>query len=235
MVLDDRAQGVVGHLGAEAVGTEGPDRVGPVDGLRHPGGLGQVQAPQGRHRPGHLGGEVGGHLGSADAHDVDLALERGEVDPVVEAPPLEGVVELAGAVRRDDHHGRVLGPDGADLGHGHLEVGEHLEEERLELVVGPVDLVDQQHGAGARPQRPQQRSLHQEARVEDLLDSAVVSGRPLRQRPQVQQLAGVVPLVEGLAGVDALVALEADELDAEGRRHRLGHLGLAHSGLTLEQ
>ena len=33
----------------------------------------------------------------------------------------------------------------AELGDRHRRVGEHLEQERLELVVGAVDLVDQQH------------------------------------------------------------------------------------------
>jgi hypothetical protein len=39
----------------------------------------------------------------------------------------------------------VLGADGAELGDGDLEVGEHLEEEGLEALVGAVDLVDEQH------------------------------------------------------------------------------------------
>ena len=46
-------------------------------------------------------------------------------------------------------------------------------------------------------------------------------------RPDVQQLAGVVPLVHRLVGVDALVALQPDQLAAEHRGERLGDLGLA--------
>jgi hypothetical protein len=63
---------------------------------------------------------------------------------VVEATALQGIVDLAGPVRGQDHDRNVLGPDGAELGHGHLEVGEDLEEERLELLVGSVDLVDEE-------------------------------------------------------------------------------------------
>ena len=33
----------------------------------------------------------------------------------------------------------------ADFGDGHLEVGQHFEQEGLERLVGAVDLVDQQH------------------------------------------------------------------------------------------
>ena len=73
----------------------------------------------------------------------------GEVDPVVEAAPLQRVVQLARPVRGDHDRGRLVGGDRPELGHGDREVGEHLEQERLELVVGPVELVDQQHRAGA--------------------------------------------------------------------------------------
>ena len=40
--------------------------------------------------------------------------------------------------------GGIGGPEGPELGNGHRVLGEELEEERLELVVGPVHLVDQQ-------------------------------------------------------------------------------------------
>jgi hypothetical protein len=53
--------------------------------------------------------------------------------------------------------------------------------------------------------------------------------------PDGDELAGVVPLVQGLAGVDPLVALEADQLAAEQARQDLGDLGLADPGLTLQQ
>ena len=52
---------------------------------------------------------------------------------------------------------------------------------------------------------------------------------------QVQELAGVVPVVDGLAGVDALVALQADQLAAGPPAEHLGDLGLADAGLALEQ
>ena len=52
---------------------------------------------------------------------------------------------------------------------------------------------------------------------------------------QVQQLAGVVPVVHGLRGVDALVALQSDQLAAGPAADDLGDLGLADPGFALQQ
>ena len=79
--------------------------------------------------------------------------------------------------------GGVLGRDGADLRDGDLEVGEHLEQERLELVVGPVDLVDQQHRPVAGAHRLEQRPLEQELRAEQLVDRLVVGESGARTGP----------------------------------------------------
>ena len=51
----------------------------------------------------------------------------------------------------------------------------------------------------------------------------------------MQQLAGVVPLVDGLRDVDALVALEPDELAAGPARQHLRDLGLPDAGFAFEQ
>ena len=50
-----------------------------------------------------------------------------------------------------------------------------------------------------------------------------------------QELLLVVPLVERLGLVEALVALEADEAGAGHLGHRLGQLGLAGAGRTLDE
>ena len=57
---------------------------------------------------------------------------------------------------------------------------EDLEQERLELVVRAIELVDEQHGAGARPDRPQRR-LDQEL-------GAVQVDRPAALRARREQL-----------------------------------------------
>ena len=128
----------------------------------------------------------------------------------------------------------------AELGDGDRVVGEDLEQERLELVVGPVDLVDEQHRWRDAPERfgfvadrPQQRPPHEEAlRVELVFDDLTAARF---DRPQVQQLARVVPLVDGLRGIDALVALEPNELAARPARQHLGHFGLADARLAFEE
>ena len=59
--------------------------------------------------------------------------------------------------------------DRADLGDRDLEVREHLEKEGLELLVGPVDLVDQQHDRPVAVDRLEQRPADQELGAEELL------------------------------------------------------------------
>ena len=51
----------------------------------------------------------------------------------------------------------------------------------------------------------------------------------------MQELAHVVPVVERAAGVDALVALQADAVAAEEARQHVADLGLADAGHPLEQ
>ena len=71
------------------------------------------------------------------------------------------------------------------------EVGQELEQEGLELVVGAVDLVDQQHRRAALVlQRLQQRPPYQEFRAEQFARPAPGLGRPDRE-----QLALVVPVI----------------------------------------
>jgi hypothetical protein len=123
-------------------------------------------------------------------------------------------------------------------------VGQDLEQERLELVVGPVDLVDEEDGRRVPPvvDGPQERPADEEPLgvqlvLEILLgDTPTPGSGPGRlDGPQVEELAGVVPLVDGLGGVDALVALQAQELAARPAGEDLGDLGLADAGLALEE
>ena len=51
----------------------------------------------------------------------------------------------------------------------------------------------------------------------------------------MEQLAGVVPLVDGVRDVEAFVALQPDQARAGRDRERLRGLGLADAGLALEQ
>ena len=79
-------------------------------------------------------------------------------------------------------------------------------------------------------ERLQQRPAQQEAAREQLaLVDAALGGA------QREQLARVVPVVERLVDVDALVALQADEARAGRAGERLGHLRLAHARLALDE
>src|SRR5690606_32484830 len=129
--------------------------------------------------------------------------------------------------------------DGAELGDRDLPGREDLEEEGLELVVGPVDLVDEQDDRRV-PQRLEDRAGQEEPLVEELaLDLVQVRTAPLAggrlDGAQVQDLAGEVPVVERLGGIDALVALQPDERQVEGLGQRLRERRLTGAGLTLHE
>ena len=51
----------------------------------------------------------------------------------------------------------------------------------------------------------------------------------------MEQLTGVVPLVDGVRHVEPLVALQADQPSAARRRQSLGRFGLADPGLAFQQ
>ena len=105
--------------------------------------------------------------------------------------------------------------DPPELGDRDLEVAQQLEQHRLELLVGLVDLVDQQHDRLGRGDRLQQRAREQELLAEDVvLDGLPAGALGLGLDPQ--QLLAVVPLVQRLGLVEALVALQAHELAAAG-------------------
>ena len=81
---------------------------------------------------------------------------------MVEAAPLQRVVQLTRAVRGDHDERPPLGRDRPELGDRHLEVGQELEQEGLELVVGAVDLVDQEHHRLVGLERFEQRPPQEE-------------------------------------------------------------------------
>ena len=91
-----------------------------------------------------------------------LALGGRIVDPVIDAAAPQRLVQLARAVRGEDDDRPLGRAQRAALGDRDLEVGEELEQEGLELVVGAVDLVDQQHASVGLAQRREHRPLDQE-------------------------------------------------------------------------
>ena len=152
-------------------------------------------------------------------------------DPVEERAPLERVVQLSGAIR-GQHDGRpATCLDRPELGDGDLEVREDLQQERLELLVGPVHLVDQQDDLLVGVDGLEQRPPDEELRAEEL----VLGDGSLLRRSDVEQLARVVPLVHRVRDVEPLVALEPDQPRGKRCSERLRSLRLPHSRLPLEQ
>ena len=72
----------------------------------------------------------------------------------VQAAALQRVAQVAHVVGGQDHDRRHLRLDRADLRDRDLVVGQDFQQERLELLVRLVDLVDQQHGAAVAAAAP---------------------------------------------------------------------------------
>ena len=180
-----------------------------------PGGLARSRSASRAIPPGHLPGQWlrrGGYPAADDRRD---PFGVRVLDPVVEAAPLQRVVQVPGPVGGEHHDRRHRGPPGAELGDRDRRLGEQLEQERLELVVTPVHLVDEQYGGprAGMVQRGQQRPGQQvvgaeQVRVAERLAAGL--GQPDRE-----QLARVVPLVQGLGRGQALVALQPDQRRVE--------------------
>ena len=169
----------------------------------------------------------------------ELALGGWIVDPVVEAAALQRVVDFPSPVRGDDHDRRLFGLDRADLGDRDLEVRQHLEQIGLERLVGAIELVDQQNRrprALLRLERLQERPVDQEALGEDVLGQRLAIAHALRLgHPDLEHLAGVVPLVDRRAHVQPLVALQPHEAPVQRLGQNLADLGLADARLALQE
>ena len=93
---------------------------------------------------------------------------------------------------------------------------QHLQQQPLDLDVGLVGLVDEQHGRVGAPDGGQQRPGEQELLAEDVVvDGVPVGAAGALRRLDPQQLLLVVPLVQRPRLVEPLVALQPDQL---GRR-----------------
>ncbi len=243
VVLDDDAQGLLDELARERRCAEGDKRLRPVEGLADARGLAQVEPAQLLDLLHELTGEGLAHAGRLEPDDLELGLGVGVVELQVQTAALERLGELARAVAGEDDERRAFGAQGADLRDRNLEVAQELEQEGLELLVGAVDLVEQQDRPALGPDRLKDRPLDQERlREEDVLlvaqrrrGLAQILRRPdqladlLAQDLSVEELLAVLPLVQRLGLVEALVALQADQRAVERTGERLGELGLADS------
>ena len=127
---------------------------------------------------------------------------------------------------------------GAEFGDRDLEVAEDFQEIRLERLVGAVEFVDQEHRRTAHVglQRLQQRALDQISLGKDVAGELVAVGIAGGFREANRDhLRRAVPLVDRRGDVEALIALQPDQLAAERRRQHFRDLGLADAGLAFEE
>src|SRR5436305_15200947 len=96
------------------------------------------------------------------ADDLELVLELRVVEPEIESPPLQRLSQLARVVGGEQHDRLCSRLDPAELRDADLKVAQELEQHRLELLVGLVDLVDQQDDRLRARDRSHQWPLKQE-------------------------------------------------------------------------
>ena len=224
--------------GSSATTSSSDKAAGPIERLGDAGRFEQILLAQRLHETHHLLGKFFADARQFGAHDGELALGARIADPVIETAPLERVMHFAGAVRGDDHDGRMCGLHRAHFRDGDLKIAQHFEQERLECLVGAVDLVDQQHrrAGGVGLERLKERPLDQKALGEHVVfePGAVVLAFGLGDADG-DHLCGVIPFIDRSGDVEPLVALQPDQAAAERRGQHLGDLGLADAGLAFEE
>src|SRR4051794_27593766 len=238
LVLEQDLHRGGGLLRVDVLDAEQHQRAGPVERLGDGRRLLQFELTNRPHDAGDLVGELLADVGHLREHDLLLALEIGVVDVEVEAAALERLRQFTRVVGREEHERDLCRLHRAELGHGHLVVRQHLEQQRLGLDLDAVDLVDQQHDGVFAPNRFEQRTGQQELLTEDVLFDveplrALALGDALRL--DAQELLLVVPLVQRLGLVESLVALETDEPSTGHLGDGLGELRLARPGRALDQ
>ena len=125
-----------------------------------------------------------------------------------------------------------------EFGDGDLELREQFEQIAFELLVGAIDLVDQQDG---RPQPRRVDCLQQRALDEEGVAVQLSPGRgPVQitgrlENAQFDELPCVVPLVHRVRDVQTFIALEPDQVRLERGGHCAGQGGLADAGLALQE
>ena len=146
-------------------------------------------------------------------------------------------MHLARAVGGQHHHRPRLRPHRAELRDRDLEVGQQLQQERLERLVGAIEFVDQQHrrrqvGIDRRQQRARQQEF---ARVDVAGQFVAVGLAGGLGKADRHELARVVPLIGSGRQVHAIVALQSDQPAAQAGGQHLGDLGLAGAGLAFQE
>ena len=144
--LQHDAERLVDRIRIERLPVEGHQRGHPVDCLGHARHLVELRGSQLLRHRRHLLRELRRRFRHALADNRQFLLERRIVDPLIEAATLQRVVHFARAVGREDDERRLGRLHRAELGNRDLKLGQQLEQKPFELLVGAIDLVDQQNG-----------------------------------------------------------------------------------------
>ena len=214
-------QGFLGLLCVDVLDAEQHKRAGPVDGLRHRRCLLQVDLADGAHDSGDLVGQVLGDTGNLGEHDLLLAVHLWVVDVEEQATTLERLGQLAGVVRRKKHERDLRGGNGAKLRDGHLILGEDFEQQCFGLDLDAVNFVDQKHHGLFGRDGFKQGASEQELIGEDVVRDLVPAIRRSVSL-DAKELLLIVPLVQRLRLVEALVTLQTNEAGADHVGHALG-------------
>jgi len=233
-VLDDDRHRVREDLAVDVLGAEQQQRARPVDRLGDRRRLLEVELAHHGDDLHELARDRLVELGRVQPDDLQLVLERRVVEPEVQAAALERLGQLARVVGGQQHDRARARLEAAQLGDRELEVAQQLEQHRLELLVGLVDLVDEQDDRLLGGDGRHERALQQELGAEDVVLDRVPAGA-LRLGLDAQELLAVVPLVQRLGLVEALVALQAHQPAVHVPRQRLGQLGLADPRGALDE
>src|SRR5205814_4422213 len=82
--------------------------------------------------------------------------------PVIYTAATKRLMQFARPVRSEHDYRRCIRLDGSAFRDRSLKIGQEFEQERFELVIGTVDLIDQQYRLARRAQGPQQWAFDQE-------------------------------------------------------------------------
>src|SRR3989440_3165508 len=138
-VLDDHRHRLRKRVRIDFLRSEEQQRACPVDRLGDRRGLLQVELSD---HPDHLHKAARDRLlelRGVQAHDLKLVLQRGVVEPQVQAAPLQRLRQLARVVRGQEHDRVRLRAHRTELGDRDLKVRENLKQHGLELLIGLVD------------------------------------------------------------------------------------------------
>ena len=145
---------VAEHVLVDVVGAEQQQRARPVDRLGDRRRLLEIELADLVDDLDELARDRLRQLGRMQADDLELVLGARVVEPQVQAAALERLGQLARVVGGEQHDRVRAGLDPPELRDRDLEVRQQLEQHRLELLVGLVDLVDQQHDRDRRWRSP---------------------------------------------------------------------------------